>query len=103
MFMHHDGERTQTVRCERGKTTPVPDWVKDDIGYKNGLKDKSILDLTPPKATAVAAVEEEPAVVESPVQADDGDDDKVESKVEAPKKSPVPRGLQGGSTVVKTK
>jgi hypothetical protein len=29
---------------------PVPDWVKQTLTYKCGLKDSSVIDLTPPTA-----------------------------------------------------
>jgi hypothetical protein len=32
----------------------VPDWVVETLTYKHGVKDKSIIDLTPPKRAAVA-------------------------------------------------
>jgi len=107
IFHHSDGEREISVSAARGEVTPVPDWVKDTLGYRMGLKDKSIVDLTPPKH--VEATEEAPAHTEASVE-DVGSDDPDGSGEQAPEdakpkaqRSNVPKGLQGASTVVKTK
>lgn len=50
IFMNHGsktGKRTVRVVCPRGEVTTVPDWVKDDPGYAAGIKDGSIVNLTP--------------------------------------------------------
>lgn len=41
-----DGEKK--IRLNPGRHTKVPDWVRDSLGFEMGLKDKSIVDLTPP-------------------------------------------------------
>jgi hypothetical protein len=56
IFRKHDGDRELVVRCTRDQVTKVPDWVKQDPGYAMGLKDKSIVDLTPPKGGAVKEI-----------------------------------------------
>jgi len=38
---------SRPVKCGRNETTNVPNWVRDTIGYKMGVADKSIIDLTP--------------------------------------------------------
>ncbi len=66
IFMNHDGSSAQNVKCSRNETTVAPDWVKDDPGYKNGIKDCSIIDLTPPKPIVAPA----PAEPEAPAEDD---------------------------------
>lgn len=64
IFRRHEGDREQVVQCARNTVTKVPDWVKDDPGYKMGLKDKSIVDLTPPAgAKPFASVDYEKAAL----------------------------------------
>ena len=55
-------------------TTPqaAPDWVRDTATFKYGVKDKSIVDLTPPKPVA-AVVADEPEVEDS----DNGGEDET--------------------------
>jgi len=38
---------------------PVPDWVVNTLTYAHGIKDKSIINLTPPTKTARKAMEAE--------------------------------------------
>ncbi len=102
MFIRHAGDsnkKTEKVLCPRGATTNVPDWVKDTEGYRLGLVDQSIIDLTPPKPVAVAAAE--PA--SEPAAEAEADGQETAKKPAAPKKSPVPKGMQGASTVVETR
>jgi hypothetical protein len=51
------GEGTQTVRLAIGRHIKVPDWVKDTLGYKMGIKDKSIVDFTPQDVKALTSAE----------------------------------------------
>lgn len=51
---------SRPIKCGRNETTSVPDWVQDTLGYKHGIADKSIIDLTPgsgPVAVTVASDE----------------------------------------------
>jgi hypothetical protein len=109
MFIKADGASHKQVLCPRGETTVVPDWVKDDIGYKQGVKDGSIIDLTPPKAPkASPEPEAEPKpepepTVESTEESAEGPE-AASQPSEGRKPSPrVPKGLQGASSVVRTK
>lgn len=51
------GERS--VKCGRGETTNVPNWVRDTVGYKAGVKDKSIIDLTPGSGNSLPSSSDE--------------------------------------------
>ena len=57
IFMDGDSgkERRCTLPMAKGPQ-PAPDWVRHASGFKEGLADGSIIDLTPP--TVAAAVEE---------------------------------------------
>ncbi len=99
MFVRQVGDKkTEKVLCPRGATTSTPDWVKDTEGYRLGVLDQSILDLTPPKPLAAPEPEAE-------LESADPEPDEQETakKPAAPKKSPVPKGMQGASTVVETR
>ena len=116
MFIRHDGERAEEVRCARGETTVVPDWVLSDLGYKNGLKDGSILDLTPPKARPAPEPVEDVPVAEDTAGQMAEDATSVVDLGEAvstaapvsqpvqprkPARAPSPAGLQGTSAIKK--
>lgn len=108
LFMRHNGKTQEKVTCARGEVTKVPDWVKDQPGYAAGIKDKSIVDLTPPKMVPVPTpvIEEENSEVtpqsgepeDTPTPVDDGDggDDSQPSDEEKKpiKKARGPKGLQ---------
>ena len=69
-----NGERRFTAQPSAGKPVPAPDWVRETATYKFGIKDKSVVDLTPPKRSRKAEpVEEEGSVKAEPE--DDGDDE----------------------------
>ena len=62
----------------------VPNWVKGTLGYAYGIKDGSIVDLTPPKAAvsapaAVTLPAADPEVAQHEVPAD-ATDDEVEAQ-----------------------
>jgi hypothetical protein len=54
----HEGKSRRFVGPRSDHAIPVPDWVKDTPGYKYGIKDGSIIDLTPPKPLAAVTVPE---------------------------------------------
>jgi hypothetical protein len=114
-----DGEKK--IRLNPGRHTKVPDWVRDSLGFEMGLKDKSIVDLTPPplpKPSHLSVAELRAALAEAEAREAEGageetitkseativvaDDDQDDQK--APKAKPlpsnitpkVPAGLQGG-------
>jgi hypothetical protein len=64
IFLLNDenGERRYTASVNANGTTTrnVPDWVRDTPTFKMGLKDLSIINLTP----AEPVIEETPALVE---------------------------------------
>ena len=51
-----------------GDTVNAPDWVLQTDTYKWGIKDKSIVNLTPPKPMAAAPEPEPEPVSEDPEQ-----------------------------------
>jgi hypothetical protein len=62
--------RVALTRTVNGKPVAAPDWVCTTSTYTLGVKDGSIVDLTPPKAAIAAPVatvqEPEEVVVEEP-------------------------------------
>jgi hypothetical protein len=62
LFLHTTPEgmskRYNGIVSGRGPV-PVPDWVKETLTYKHGVKAGDILDLTPPGKAAKKAVETE--------------------------------------------
>ena len=46
------GELAFNATISGNGPVPVPDWVKETLTYKHGVRDKSIIDLTPPTAKA---------------------------------------------------
>lgn len=85
LFISQDGDRTRKVMCPPGRVTAVPDWVKDQLGYKQGIKDGSIIDITAPKAPKAVPVPETPvAVPDKPVNYDStADEGKTDEQLEA--------------------
>jgi len=76
----------------------APDWVRDTPTFKLSIKDKSIVDLTPP--TPVAAMEpevspEDPVEPEGIEETEDGSMD-----LEAPAAKPVGKGKKTGGRAV---
>lgn len=62
--------RVALTRTAGGKPVGAPDWVCSTDTYKLGVKDGSIVDLTPPKTVAPAAQDPEPVEehAEEPVE-----------------------------------
>lgn len=69
-----NGERRFTAQPSAGKPVPAPDWVRETATYKFGIKDKSIVDLTPPKRSRKVEPEEVP-ISDPPVEPGDAADD----------------------------
>ena len=70
-----NGERRFTAQPSAGKPVPAPDWVRETATYKFGIKDKSIVDLTPPKRSRKAEPVEEAPPVAPPAESEDDDDE----------------------------
>ena len=49
-----DNEDTHFLLDNRPGVQSAPDWIKGTLGYSMGLKDRSIVDLTPPPAVPEA-------------------------------------------------
>jgi len=79
-----NGERRFTAQASAGHPLPAPNWVRETATYKFGIKDKSIVDLTPPKrsrkAEPVDEEEELAETVELEGDDDEGDDDEKVAK-----------------------
>jgi hypothetical protein len=100
IFLHNvDGMalRYNAVVSSTG-AAPVPDWVKHTLTYKWGIKDKSIIDLTPPSAAPLSAEEQAAEITASAVangsggkdaseMLDDDADDKPQDDEPADKKA----------------
>ena len=69
IFFHHDGKGEQRYQVTPGVHTNVPAWVKTTLGWEMGVKDGSIVDLTPPEP--LAAAEPKPTKAKPAVQDDD--------------------------------
>ncbi len=54
IFFHHDGKGEQRYPVKPGVHTNVPAWVKTTLGWEMGVKDGSIVDLTPPEPLSAA-------------------------------------------------
>lgn len=113
LFMRSTSEgRHERVTAVAGAVTSVPDWVATTDGYKYGVKDGSIVDLTPPKQV-VAASEPVAAtkVTEAPEaestsgsesgESTDDDTEDAEAKPKTTARSRVPKGIVSATTVVK--
>lgn len=87
IFMNDsNGKHQRVALTKQDGPQPAPDWVRNAPGFKEGIKDGSIIDLTPvPQPVAVAALE-----------AEDGEDEEngdEEPKIKAAEvKSRRPRG-----------
>lgn len=58
LFLKQDSDRGRRFMAPANTVVVAPDWVAGTLDYKMGLKDGSIVDLTPPKPPAKAVVEE---------------------------------------------
>ena len=76
-----NGERRFTAQPSAGKPVPAPDWVRETATYKFGIKDKSVVDLTPPKRSRKAEPVEEEGLAETDEPGDDTDDSDDDTKV----------------------
>ena len=121
IFLHTTDDR-QALRYNAIISTngpvPVPDWVKNTLTFRCGVKDSSVIDLTPPTikprkqeeidaeaqayivgsaggtskdASIMAEAEEEPVLVPVGAAAEDEDDEPAEKKA---KKAAAKHGIK---------
>jgi hypothetical protein len=69
---HNGAERVLSVPPSGGRPVMVPDWVRTTQTFKHGIKDKSIVDLTPP-------AQPKPKEVKPAAEVPDGDGPPVET------------------------
>ena len=62
IFLEQTDKGEQRFIASVGGPVQVPNWVCKTLGYKYGIKDGSIVDVTPPKHVAPIVDEEEPTV-----------------------------------------
>ena len=83
IFISLDESGTERRFTLGRSTTPqaAPDWVRDTVTFKYGIRDKSIVDLTPPKPVVVKAAPtpESPELVEGDADPDGPDEVVAES------------------------
>jgi len=82
-----------------GKWADVPEWVTQTDTYKYGIKDGSIVDLTPPERPAAPVVAAEPDQAPDPVEPEeDGEteEEEEEEPAQAPSTPPAARGFVSG-------
>ena len=60
IFLEQTDKGEQRFIASVGGPVQVPNWVCKTLGYKYGIKDGSIVDVTPPKHVAPIVDEEEP-------------------------------------------
>lgn len=87
-FVHAEESGTKKFLAQPGPSPqPVPFWVAKTATFKQGIKDGSIVNLTPPEQmpgykpalVAVVVEDEEVPVVEAPeAPSEDGDDEQTE-------------------------
>ena len=70
VFQHHNGIAEQRFQVTPGVNTQVPLWVKNTLGWEMGVKDGSIVDLTPPDPSMFVAKVPDP---EPEVEEETGD------------------------------
>jgi len=117
--MRTHNARHEQVAAPAHAVTMVPDWVKDTMGFEYGVKDGSIVDLTPPKTSPVVVESKTvPAMVEPKDETPKDETPKDETpkdeppKDETPKDEPpkdetsrtrsrIPKGIVSSTTVVK--
>lgn len=109
VFQHHNGIAEQRFQVAPGVNTQVPLWVKSTLGWEMGVKDGSIVDLTPPDpsmfvAKAVKPHAEEPSLdepgaeepsLEEPEIEEAGEETGEEETVVAAKPTKKPRSTHG--------
>jgi hypothetical protein len=81
IFINHESqdEGEQRVSLSPGRHVKVPDWVKNTLGYRQGIKDKSIVDFTPQDVKALTSAELRKALAEAEAK------EAAEAKARAPK------------------
>ena len=97
VFQHHNGIAEQRFQVAPGVNTQVPLWVKNTLGWTMGVKDGSIVDLTPPDPSMFVAKEPDPehAEVEDTGEEEAGEDTGEEETVAAAKPAKKPRSTHG--------
>ena len=98
IFFHHDGKGEQRYPVTPGVHTNVPAWVKTTLGWEMGVKDGSIVDLTPPDPSLfVAKVPDPEPEVEDADEEETGDGEETgeEETVVAAKPAKKPRSTHG--------
>jgi hypothetical protein len=100
VFQHHNGIAEQRFQVVPGVNTQVPLWVKETLGWTMGVKDGSIVDLTPPDPSMFVAKAPDPAPeVEEETGEDeeklDEEKDGEEEVVVTAKPSKKPRNTHG--------
>jgi hypothetical protein len=100
LFIRQTEEGEKRFMGAPGTVVNAPNWVKDTEGYKYGIKDKSIRDLTPPKVgespVAVEEVKEPeppaPPPVAEETKPEPTDEELEQASVEAARKTKLPAG-----------
>ncbi len=113
LFLRDTEGKSERFVAGVGGPVKTPDWVKDTLGYMHGVKDGSIVDLTPPtlpvaKAELIAEVEPETTKDEAGATKDEAEAD-AESGGEKPAKpafggtaSRMPKGVVTSAAVKRT-
>ena len=101
VFQHHNGIAEQRFQVAPGVNTQVPLWVKNTLGWTMGVKDGSIVDLTPPDPSMFVAKvpDPEPEVEdktgEEETSEEAGEETGEEETVVAAKPTKKPRSTHG--------
>ena len=80
----------------------APDWVRNTLTYEYGVKDKSIVDLTPPPTAVVPkAVQEPEEATEDPVEPEGTpEDEDASTEPEVAVAKPAGKGKKTGGKAV---
>ena len=65
LFLTEQNGKEERFTAPVGGPVSAPDWVKGTDGYKYGVKDGSIVDITPPKSVTEVEEAPEPEVEET--------------------------------------
>jgi hypothetical protein len=97
-----------------GGPVAVPNWVCKTMGYKLGVKDGSIVDVTPPKVIAPIVEEDAPEPVPAKDQdgppkddalptddAPEGEEEPEEPEAEEAPKAKVPKSSRAGKGTIR--
>ena len=101
IFMHNEGvkELRCTLSLQKGPQ-PAPDWVREAPGFKEGIADGSIIDLTPLEAPKKSKKHvEEPEEAKATEEAKAPEETKAPEEVKAPKSHKRPKGHVTASVV----